>query len=1024
MKNTLILLLLLFAPTMYGQLPIPQNMQSPNASDLGKYGDTPVSLYNGTVSVSIPVYEFDEQGVPLTVSLDYDSSGVRVEDTPGWVGQNWSLSAGGIITRAVHDWPDELNNMTESVVTVNRSQGYFYPPSYLRLNDPYWATADFLVNSMTARAEPSNGKESAPDVFTFNFMGKSGKFFMGQDGEWKVASQHNLKIVVESSKFIYPPSSLTLPVSPIFQNQTKTIGEIKIQDDKGLEYVFGGATTGTPNVAIEYSKEFYEQIRWAWTATAWYLKEVRSSSGRLLYSFEYTRGPFIARFYNNTSLRSFQFNGNSCAVFNEYYGKLDGHLISPVYLSSLSSLSGEKITFNTVDSSSMMYSAASGSTLFYNIEQYCNNYDIGYNSSNQQYLNQFHHLKPYADYTQLINKLKWKKLTSITTPKGNVDFVYNSPNYTGQHTMRLGLDKVTVIDKIYSFIYDRFEQVPEITSRAVDHLGYYNGTPYPNNSFTNMNIYRIPNADKVKIGSLKKIIYPTKGTTEFEYEVNSFSQYVNNGKTAVVSAPQSNTPIGGLRIKTITTNPLSGPSQIKSYKYVTNFITQPNNQNSSGVANSLPQYEFIYRSYTMSPPGGSFNNWFTTQSSQITEWISSNNPLVPMGNLFGSPVSYSEVTELNDDGSATTFYYTNHQQFRDELSSYAYQIDVNPFTQYSDRSLLRGKLKEKRVYNSALNMIQKETYSYPDESSLATKYAKGIDLRAMISCANNGWYLNGNAYKLFYFDYSDNQLVKTEYFGNELITTTILKNRIQYPSPTSSNGDEFLKSTILHTYIGYQATENLETIYTYPFELASPIYTSMVNKRIFVPVTTEIKRSGQSQSISKIEFGNFSTSAGSLLLPSKTSFSKGGMPFTDITIIDAYDRNANVIQYHSRNGFYTTLGYGYNLKYPIIKIEGGYVSPFSGAVVTKANEIQSLLGPTLSTWSSQLPAILLKLQDVRNAYPANQVSTITYRPFIGPSTFTDAAGNIKYFEYFFGRLRATKDFDLNYRSFYEYNFKP
>ena len=45
-----------------------------------------------------------------------------------------------------------------------------------------------------------------PDIFNFNFMGMTGSFFLGQDGEWKVQSDNaNLKITIQESDFIKPP---------------------------------------------------------------------------------------------------------------------------------------------------------------------------------------------------------------------------------------------------------------------------------------------------------------------------------------------------------------------------------------------------------------------------------------------------------------------------------------------------------------------------------------------------------------------------------------------------------------------------------------------------------------------------------------------------------------------------------------------------------------------------------------------------------------------------------------------------
>ena len=88
-------------------LPTPKNIQSPNAASLGKYGDVPISYYTGAPNISIPLYNLNNNDIPLDISLNYNPSGVKVNDLPGWVGQNWSLNAGGVITRTVQNFPDE-----------------------------------------------------------------------------------------------------------------------------------------------------------------------------------------------------------------------------------------------------------------------------------------------------------------------------------------------------------------------------------------------------------------------------------------------------------------------------------------------------------------------------------------------------------------------------------------------------------------------------------------------------------------------------------------------------------------------------------------------------------------------------------------------------------------------------------------------------------------------------------------------------------------------------------------------------
>ena len=55
---------------------IPLNAQSPNAAELGSYGFMPVSLYTGRANVSIPIFSTEQRGVPMSITLDYNTSGI------------------------------------------------------------------------------------------------------------------------------------------------------------------------------------------------------------------------------------------------------------------------------------------------------------------------------------------------------------------------------------------------------------------------------------------------------------------------------------------------------------------------------------------------------------------------------------------------------------------------------------------------------------------------------------------------------------------------------------------------------------------------------------------------------------------------------------------------------------------------------------------------------------------------------------------------------------------------------------
>ena len=102
-----------FADAQESASPIPQ-VFSPNATELGRYGKIPVDYANGLPNIQIPLTSLQAKGDSIPVYLAYHASGNRPDIHPGWVGQGWSLHAGGCINRIIHGMRDDLANDEEA----------------------------------------------------------------------------------------------------------------------------------------------------------------------------------------------------------------------------------------------------------------------------------------------------------------------------------------------------------------------------------------------------------------------------------------------------------------------------------------------------------------------------------------------------------------------------------------------------------------------------------------------------------------------------------------------------------------------------------------------------------------------------------------------------------------------------------------------------------------------------------------------------------------------------------------------
>ncbi|WP_123847828.1 hypothetical protein [Chitinophaga lutea] len=96
----------------------PENIVSPEAASLGKFGNIPVGNYTGSPEISIPLYSVKLGGVEVPIVLRYHASGIQVEQEATWVGLGWDLTVGGSVTQVVSGLADQETNLTSPLGTT------------------------------------------------------------------------------------------------------------------------------------------------------------------------------------------------------------------------------------------------------------------------------------------------------------------------------------------------------------------------------------------------------------------------------------------------------------------------------------------------------------------------------------------------------------------------------------------------------------------------------------------------------------------------------------------------------------------------------------------------------------------------------------------------------------------------------------------------------------------------------------------------------------------------------------------
>jgi hypothetical protein len=175
--------------------------ESPNVASLGKYVDIPVGNYTGTPNISIPIHTVQNRSISVPISISYHASGIKVEEEASWVGLGWSLNAGGVIRKTVKSRDDfSINGMIDSYQT------YQYLSTYDNSETPKLGTrvikldqnnnptgykligvtnGNIIENPLFDAVEQIgqynagvSSKDAEPDLFSFNFGGYTGKFYI------------------------------------------------------------------------------------------------------------------------------------------------------------------------------------------------------------------------------------------------------------------------------------------------------------------------------------------------------------------------------------------------------------------------------------------------------------------------------------------------------------------------------------------------------------------------------------------------------------------------------------------------------------------------------------------------------------------------------------------------------------------------------------------------------------------------------------------------------------------------------
>jgi hypothetical protein len=499
----------------------------PDAASLGKYGDIPVSTYTGIPQISIPLYELKGRHLSLPISLSYHASGVKVEEISSWVGIGWSLNAGGVITRNINgltdfkskDGIDDNHGIATPIVFDN--QGYQIKGRQIPMGITgdckiQWEDGSINTNGLNNSGLISNilfenRHDTEPDIFYFNFGGYSGKFFFDKNRQIQCDNPEELKF-------------LTFP--------TKDSDGWVIQTLDGTTYTFG-----TENYD-EQGNETESWVEWTKTfsppetnsntqASSWFLKSI-TKAGEVI-RFNYDRLNYKYSILSGSEQLEFEL---LCA--NSSSGETCQDPGSALKTATIFNIQGLFLKNIAID-------RADGSSTRVEFLPEDDRIDLSFTDATTQ---ETSFLRRRLGIMKILEPNRSGDLTQIRA----FNFSHNilSNKLWLSSIQEVGYYDGIQENKPYLFSYYNHELFPLRTSTATDLWGFYNGRDqnpgyFPNIAYDRNGQYHIsstPGGDdktsveeKSKYGILTKIVYPTGGFTEFEYEANrlgSFNVYSNN----------------------------------------------------------------------------------------------------------------------------------------------------------------------------------------------------------------------------------------------------------------------------------------------------------------------------------------------------------------------------------------------------------------------------------------------------------------------------------------------------------------
>ncbi len=967
---------------------------SPQAWSFMHYGSDTPNLYTGTVNMSIPLYTYKDADFEIPIFATYASNGYNPNEPQGTMGLGWMLNVGGIITREIRGAVDDFEGhpgiqtfLVPPEISGNHYYGYYFRH---KLNIPNSLQNAFdrekeYVGPWNPYFDIVNSKfyETESDIYSFNFLGHSGKFVLAPEQKIIVYGSNHPSGEYDIQLFTETLAYESTAVGGV--EYTVRIYKICITTGDGYKYTF--INRCDPDQIGNLTDEMYFGSTTHERYLTWYLSRIDSPSGRTV-TFRYTEKnymrfqPCIQKYgYSDSSDQIAKYDCNHYVY--EYCNPIyNGNVNAPTY-------SDYQIYSIETDIGTIMFSHRAKPQ-----QEFCDG------SKSYRYQMLF--------TTDLLDKMTVKDKNNNVIDQHTFKYKYTQGN-----SIPL-LDSLTFLDgRTYAMSYYHEDKIfPYYGVTYTDYGGYFSG--YPNDP--NYNIYRIREIQQktsytgTMYGMLKKIIYPTGGSSEFEYEQNAYSQIIvrrdENSAPYLTNTEGMNVAGAGVRIKKIIEKPTEDAvGTSKEYIYTQNNL-------STGISLYYP------------------NGMFTGETENYAAETRGVQPIYIGNNIYNLPananiyidrpfIEYSKVTEKNSDGSRSEYEFSTYVDIPDDptifdsagytdgtLQSRGYR--TNWFRTPASMAANRGKLLRKTIYDDSGHKVKQEIMIY--DKTVQLPYLE------QARPGNYYYYLT----KQYTGEYPLIEQQSIEYFNNATDSTCVHQfteyNALNQKSKISQRLSDGRLKSVRTTYVGDIDKSARDTVHktliqanmlNYPLEQTITIGStnSIIGDTLFNYSLYPLVRNGSASII----YPRLTGRKAAVL--SQPQSSNSTLTYRSLEQCK-YGKFGRVIEVTDPAGRVTSFVWGYGGTQVVAKVENlpiedllklsGFrnadTTPFSAGLSSADNTI---------------------LRSVSDAY----VTTYQYEPLKGVSQIEDPSGRRIFYEYTDdGKLKSIKDDKGYVINQYEYHF--